>query len=219
MKAYVRLLEERYDRLGLRERILVVIGVMAVLCYGYAMLFYAPLMAQRQRVAKETEALQLRAQALEEAAAGLGKTAGPAAQRAYRDALRSQIDTLDREMRGMQRTLVTPSEMPALLRSVLSHNRHLSLISLHNAPVERLEPAARAPADAAAPAQRAIYRHTVEIRVAGSYAELHAYLAQLERVPWQMYWGRLEVDAKTWPRLVATLTVHTLSLDKAWLAV
>lgn len=223
MMARLKSLEERFDRMAPRERVLVAAGVLTVLCYAYALLFAAPVVGQRSRVAADAAALQSQIGALDEALATLGKTAGPDAQRAHRDGLRVQIAALDREMRGMQRTLVAPAEMPGLLRSVLARHGHLKLISLRNAPVEKLErppaaPGQPAPA-AASPSQRAIYRHTVEIRLSGSYAELHAYLAQLERMPWQMYWGRLDVEAKDYPRLVATLTVHTLSLDKAWLAV
>lgn len=226
MKTWLNSLEERFDRMAPRERVLVAAGVMTVLCYAYASLFAAPVIAQRNRVATDTAALRSQIGTLDEALAALGRTSGPDAQRAYRDGLRGQIAALDREMRGMQRTLVAPAEMPGLLRSVLARHGHLKLLSLRNAPVEKLQPAAPAQAPASAPGalssspgQRAIYRHTVEIRLSGSYAELHAYLAQLERMPWQMYWGRLDVEGKDHPRLVATLTVHTLSLDKAWLEV
>lgn len=213
-----RALEARYNGMATRERVLVAAGVLAVLCYaGYA-LFLGPALAEHQRAARETAALQAQSKTLDEALAGLARTAGPGAQRAYRDELRAQIEALDREMRGMQRTLVSPSEMPRLLRTVLGNNRRLKLLSLKNAPVEPLAPMA-APAAQAPAAQRVIYRHTVELRVSGSYADLHAYLVALEGMPWQMYWGRLDVETLAYPRLVATLTVHTLSLDKAWLSV
>ncbi|MBI3936114.1 MAG: MSHA biogenesis protein MshJ, partial [Betaproteobacteria bacterium] len=44
-------------------------------------------------------------------------------------------------------------------------------------------------------------------------------LVQLEKLSWQMFWGRIAMDAERYPRLTVTLTVHTLSLDKAWLIV
>jgi MSHA biogenesis protein MshJ len=64
-----------------------------------------------------------------------------------------------------------------------------------------------------------MYQHSVEITLQGSYADLHDYLAQLERSPLQMFWGRLSLDAARYPRLQLMLTVHTLSLSKAWLIV
>ncbi|HWI12668.1 MAG TPA: type II secretion system protein GspM [Burkholderiales bacterium] len=222
MNAYVAALSTRFDQLAPRERVLVALGVIGVLGYAYSALLLQPALTERARVTKEAAALQAQVKTLDETLAAHGASGSSATQRAYRDGLRGQIAALDRQMRGMQRTLVAPSEMPSLLRKVLAHNRQLRLVSLHNQPVQRLEPpgASTAPERAQpAAAQRVIYRHTVEIRLTGSYADLHAYLAELERMPWQMYWGRLEVEAKDYPRLVATLTVHTLSLDKAWLTV
>jgi MSHA biogenesis protein MshJ len=64
-----------------------------------------------------------------------------------------------------------------------------------------------------------VYQHSVEITLQGSYPELLEYLAQLEKLSWQMFWGRISVDTEQYPRLRVTLTVQTLSLNKAWLIV
>ena len=73
----------------------------------------------------------------------------------------------------------------------------------------------------AAPAEpeRSIYQHSVEVTLQGSYSDLHEYLVHLERSPLRMFWGQLNLDSVQHPRLKVTLTVHTLSLSKAWLVV
>jgi MSHA biogenesis protein MshJ len=48
---------------------------------------------------------------------------------------------------------------------------------------------------------------------------LHSYLARLEALPWQLFWGKVTLDAGEHPKLRLTLTLHTLSLNKAWLVV
>ena len=68
-------------------------------------------------------------------------------------------------------------------------------------------------------ADRSIYQHSFEVSVEGSYAELHGYLARLEALPWQLFWGKVTLDAADHPKLRLTLTLHTLSLNKAWLVV
>ena len=59
----------------------------------------------------------------------------------------------------------------------------------------------------------------VEITVRGSYSALHAYLARLERSPWTMYWWRALLAADVSGVSTMTITIYTLSLDKAWLEV
>ena len=64
-----------------------------------------------------------------------------------------------------------------------------------------------------------IYRHGVEITVSGSYLDLLAYLKDLEKLPSQLYWGRLELSALAYPQVTLKLSVYTLSLNLAWLVV
>jgi MSHA biogenesis protein MshJ len=62
-----------------------------------------------------------------------------------------------------------------------------------------------------------LYRHGVEIRLEGSYGQLQAYLAQLEKLPQRLLWGQLNYRVIDYPRAEMTLTVYTLSPDKTWL--
>ncbi len=68
-------------------------------------------------------------------------------------------------------------------------------------------------------AQLGLYKHAVEITVDGSYADLLAYLNELEHMPWHVYWGGVSLSARDAPVSRLTLVVYTLSLDKTWLAV
>jgi MSHA biogenesis protein MshJ len=118
--------------------------------------------------------------------------------------------------------------MAKLLEEMLARSRGLQLLSLRTLPVQRYEtptiaPAGKAPNKTAKPApkdpERTVFQHSFEITLQGSYIELHDYLTQLEKMPWQIFWGRISVSTEQYPRLRATLTVQTLSLNKAWLIV
>ena len=69
------------------------------------------------------------------------------------------------------------------------------------------------------PAGQNIFKHGVELTLRGSYFDMLDYLAQIEALPWQMYWGRLRLEARDYNRPVLTLTLYTLSLDKTWLTI
>jgi MSHA biogenesis protein MshJ len=149
-------------------------------------------------------------------------------RRSYRDALREQLAVIDQNMQGLQRGLVPPEHMAKLLEEMLSRSRGLRLLSLRTLPVQRFESPGTAPAgkggdltakSAPKDPERTVYQHSFEITLQGSYFELHDYLAQLEKLPWQMFWGRVTVNTEQYPRLLVTLTVQTLSLSKAWLIV
>ena len=148
-----------------------------------------------------------------------------AANRATLARIRAEIGQLDGRLKGFEQTLVPPDKVAALLEEMLRRNRNLKLIALRTLPVSGVierkespkasgEPAAEAPAGAAN-----LYRHGVEITIQGSYADLLDYVAQAERHSGQLFWSSLNVVVREYPRTTLTLTVYTMSLDKAWLVV
>jgi MSHA biogenesis protein MshJ len=70
------------------------------------------------------------------------------------------------------------------------------------------------PAAARAPL---LYRHGVEVTVRGNYLDMIGYMAALESMPTQLFWGRAQLEAETWPNSRLTLTLYTLSLDAKWM--
>jgi MSHA biogenesis protein MshJ len=42
-------------------------------------------------------------------------------------------------------------------------------------------------------------------------------MAALESMPTQLFWGRAQLEAETWPASRLTLHLHTLSLDAKWM--
>jgi MSHA biogenesis protein MshJ len=62
-----------------------------------------------------------------------------------------------------------------------------------------------------------VYRHDVEIVVQGGYLDIMKYLAQLEAMPWHLFWSKAKLSVDEYPKTTLTLTLFTLSLDKKWL--
>jgi len=225
MREQWRKLAARFDALQPRERVLVLVGLVV----GVALLFDAlalqPLEARRKQLERQVAEARNSIKIAETVLAGQVPIVDPEdVRRSYRNALRQQLAEIDQNMQGLQRGLVPPERMARLLEEMLSRSRGLQLLSLRTLPVQRFETPAAAPAGKAAKPvpkdpERTVYQHSFEITFQGSYFELHDYLTQLEKLPWQMFWGRISVRTEQYPRLRATLTVQTLSLNKAWLIV
>jgi MSHA biogenesis protein MshJ len=62
-----------------------------------------------------------------------------------------------------------------------------------------------------------LYRHGVEIVLQGSYLDMISYMAALEALPVQLFWGKASLDAQQYPNSRLTLTLYTLSLDQKWM--
>lgn len=80
--------------------------------------------------------------------------------------------------------------------------------------------AAKSPRAAAAPARPAapeadLFKQGFEITVTGGYLDLLQFLAEVEKSPWRLLWGRVELQAGKYPAVTMKLTVYTLSTDRA----
>ena len=229
MKERWRKLSARFDALMVRERVLVLVAAVVGIALIFDTLALQPLEVRKKRLTQQLAEARQSLKAADTLMKARENVVDPdAVKRTYRNALRKQLAEIDLIMQGLQRGLVPPERMAKLLEDMLSHSRGLRLVALRNLPAQRFEtpgskPDAPKPGAEAKPGtkdpERTIYQHSVEITLQGSYADLHNYLAQLEQLPSQMFWGRISVNTERYPRLRVTLTVQTLSLNKAWLIV
>ena len=165
------------------------------------------------------------------------------------ESLRQRIAETEAKLADEQRKFVPPEQVGALLDQMLSRNKRLQLVDMRTLPVANLADPVPAPGEAAKPAApkpaaaaeksaavaekpaaakpaakppsagSQIYRHGVEITLSGNYLDLLAYLRDLEKLPTQLYWGRVELSTAAPPLVTLKLSVYTLSLDLSWLVV
>lgn len=130
-----------------------------------------------------------------------------AGQQARLAALNVELDTL-------QRSLIPPERMNQVLKNVVQEQSGIRVVGF-----KTLNPQPVALPDAAEGTPPGFYRHGFEVKVSGRYSELVTYLERLEALPWRLNWVEATLDATARPLLTLTLTVHTLSLEEAWLRV
>jgi MSHA biogenesis protein MshJ len=154
-----------------------------------------------------------------------GRADPDAANRQRLAQLEQRLAKVDAQLAEFEAGMVPPSQMRGFLGDLLARNGHVELLGLQTLPavqVGDLSPAK--PADGAQPARDAtagegIYRHGVELRLAGSYNALLDYLADIERMPQRLMWDSVRLTVKKYPRNELVLRIYTLSLDHHWLTV
>lgn len=234
----------RFDALARRERAMVAAAILV----GLVMLVYTLVIEpnsvrhdiQAKNLAKATSELKTVEAQLMVIQAQLKDP--DAANRTALQQTRKELSALDAKVRAMENSLVPPEKMQGFLESLLAKNHSLELLAFNTLPptplIERKEKtegkgeaaAPAAPAGSATPAATGtpaapsatapnIYKHGIEIKIAGSYNDLLIYLAEIERMPQRIIWNRIKLSTELHPRNEMTLTVYTLSLDKQWLVV
>jgi MSHA biogenesis protein MshJ len=228
-------LRARHARMTRRERAIVAIaGALGILLIGYV-LAVEPALKRRALLERQIMSQRAERDAIR-AALAPGVRDPDVAMRTQLEALEAQLRTTDRDFGQIQNGLVQPQHMGALLQSLLTEHRGLKLLGLRTLPVVAAgDPSGEARKTTAAPAANAasanatsanaasasaddawLFRHGVEIRVQGTYADMTAYLQAIESLPRRVHWGALEIDARRYPASVMTVTIYTVSLERSW---
>jgi MSHA biogenesis protein MshJ len=231
MKEQLQRLAARVDALSLRERVMLFAATAALYVFLMHFIGLGPMFAKQDLLRTQIVQQQNNLEGLDNEISEKVKAAqvdpdAPARERIA--AVRAQTDALAVSLRAMQNGLVAPERMAPLVEAILRANGRLQLASMRTLPVEPVygsgKPAAAAPAgDAAANAAAAakpaalLYRHGVEVTVRGNYLDMIGYMAALESMPTQLFWGGARLETETWPTSRLTLTLYTLSLDAKWM--
>lgn len=222
MKAGLLALAARFDALARRERMLLAAAVVACIVFpGYSMVI-EPALTAAKADAKRSEQARTDVTNLNSQIGALKQRPDPdAVNRKALEEVRAQLSAGDARLRTMEATMVPPEKMRAFIESLLAQHRQVELVGLRTLPPTPLIETSTSDKTESTTAAHGpnIYKHGVEIRIAGQYNDLLAYLAELERMPQRIIWNKVSLSVEQYPRSMLTVTVYTLSLDKQWLIV
>lgn len=242
MKQYWEKIATRVDAMSLRERVLIFAVATLLLITLVNSFLLDPQYAKQKRLSQRMTEDQAKASRIhaEIQARSRANTADPDAPNKERlKVLQQQSQQMNNALKDLQKRLVSPDKMAGLLDGILKRSGKLHLVSLKTLSPSSLsesvspernaaEGKASAPTGMAGDAvskdktedqqpMAAVYKHGVELTIQGSYADLTSYLAELEALPWQLFWSKAKFSVDEYPRSTLTLTLYTLSLDKKWL--
>ena len=230
MRRYWELARAKIDDMSLRERAIIFVAVAFMVVTLINATLLDPLLARQKmlsaQVVQQQEQMKgLQAQMQSLLQAKQDDEHSPLRKRLAQ--LKQQLQAQDGYLQSRRDRLVEPNKMAGLLEQVLAKNGRLQLIALKTLPVSLLVEKPQAASGTAQPAtattansgQKQIFKHGVQITVRGGYLDLLQYLAALEKMPAQMFWGEANLIVDKYPDSVLTLTLYTLSLDKTWLTV
>lgn len=215
MRLWLHDLLDRIDALSLRERVLVLAALLAIIAMLWDSLLMHPVETRRKRLAPEVANLRQEVDRLNRTIEDLASKGRADPDTALKDELRQArtgIADLDQQLGGLTKGLIAPEEMVQVLKQVLDHTAPLKLVALRTLPAEPL--AALVPGEVL-PSQ--IFRHGVEIELTGNYLDVVAFLRKVDQMPWRFYWQTLELDVEEHPRLKVKITAYTLGEEEAWI--
>ncbi len=207
-------LQEKFEALTKREKIIVVFAVLAGIWVGWDNFFY-------QSIQKQQQGLQQKRISLKQQTADQQLTIMKLENSPHTDpnlANRNKLAELKAEYNQLQelmmhdKSLVPPQLMAAALNDILNRNNQLTLIKLDTLPVAALS-------ESKEPQPNPIYKHGLAITFSGSYLDTLNYLKALESLPWHFVWESIDYKVIDYPTAETTIKVYTLSFKESWLGV
>src|SRR5215470_4200505 len=210
MNALIEKYARKLDALTQRERLMVFAAAAALVLFIAYQLAIGPLLDRRNQMGalvadQKTQITAAAAQRVE-----LQRALKQDPDTALRErvaAKRRQIAQIDDQLSRLERSLIPPEKMGAVLEQLVGKDRRVRIVQLRNLPptplVQKDGQASSAAADAPTPNKAEpvtlggghVYKHGVRVVVEGTYLDLLSYVARLERQPWQVYWSRTVMSA------------------------
>lgn len=227
MNAMLQTVSTKFAALNARERWMVFFAGLALVYAVLSSLLMGPVQRQQQQM--QTEMAQSSAQLADIAQQVATVSEHPVMSVDESNTqkiaqLNAKIHAQQTEMSALQDTLVSPAQMPGLLKDLIEHHASLRLIDMKTLPPENFltaQPITAQDTEATQThsGQPLIYRHAITMTLAGNYMELMRYAQALQAMSAQVLWDKAVLVAKTYPENELTITVYTLSLDATWLSI
>jgi MSHA biogenesis protein MshJ len=207
-------LQEKFEALTKREKIIVVGAILIGFWVGWDNFFYQP--TQKKQLALQQQLLGLNQQITEQQLIAIKLENSSHIDPNLEN--RNKLTTLKAEYSRLQelmmhdKSLVPPQLMAIALSDILSQNNQLILIKLDTLPVTTL-------LESKQPQSNPVYKHGLAITFSGSYLNTLNYLKALESLPWHFVWESIDYQVKNYPTAETTIKAYTLSFKESWLGV
>ncbi|XOV89042.1 MAG: hypothetical protein ACFHX7_03925 [Pseudomonadota bacterium] len=200
---------------SLRERIFLVVVVMALTLVGFSEVLWTP--AYNAYAADRKRLEQLAAASTTQLATlgALQRQAAvdpDAALHAENTRLTAELARREAALKARVAQLVAPDEVVDLLQAVLSATEGVSLVTLEHLSADRVF-------GDETPGSVALYRHRVRLVFDASYFPTIDYLRRLETPGMRLIFRELSYEVATHPLARVTLVVETLGMEKEWIGV
>ncbi|MGR5400841.1 type II secretion system protein GspM [Vibrio harveyi] len=200
-------LEERFDEMSGREKVLIALcGLVTVVMLLFTLVLEPKLnevtsndkqLRNLKQTNQQTEIEILRIQAQ------LKKDPNAEIDQAISQLL-MESQHLSMQLSEIIEHLITPSQMASLLESVLEQQSGIHLVSLQTLPAEPITE------DKEASQYSGYYVHPVRMELTGDYFSIANYLTKLEGLPASYYWRSFSYDVEEYPKAKLVLEVYTL---------
>lgn len=238
----------RFDAMSMRERLLVAACGLVGIVMVWMLAVLDPLTAKERALDAERMTLEEQISSAQLGIQTANENDPTLRALAKEKELQTTLAGIDHQLASQSAGLIAPERMVQVIHDVLSRQRGITLVSLHNKPVtslvppveikegatpqpetqvadesgdatEEAQPEPDAPSKQVKRIETGPYVHPIELVIEGSYLDVLEYLKALEKLEWHFYWKVLDLETTRYPVNRVRVELSTLSMEKEWIGV
>jgi MSHA biogenesis protein MshJ len=142
---------------------------------------------------------------------------------------KERLKKVDVNLLQLTSDLINPIQMRHALLQLLKTQKGISLQSFQVIPAQAITLASSKPAVKSKDISTAeadlnqeklvLYRHSIKIKLSGSYFQLRDYLTQLESLSWKFFWKEFNYQLKEYPVSELEIEMYSLSTKREFIGV
>lgn len=231
MNDQIKAISQKIDGLSLRERLMILVGVLVMLFVVWDNFLWQPMNAKQKNLQSQITADEQQLKLLKIQVSGITTQAEIDPNTDLKLQLANSKKSLKQLRTQVQKAtadLVAPQRMAQLLESALRKHGTLELIELRTlgpAPLlgksEEEVKSGQSKTESSRSNKESLnlYRHGFILEFEGDYFAVLKYLKTLETLDTAFFWDAVEYEVLEYPSARIRMRLHTLSLSEGWIGV
>ncbi len=217
MTSWYKANAEKFNALSLRERMLLGLVLLVVISLGWWHFYAQPTMQRLALQQQENQRISSEVDRTLAAISGIRQRIATGVHNEKQQKLaqlRNKLDEVEEHLRLRTVELIDPKDMFEFMSQMVYKESKLTLLHLKRREVK--------PAIALVEGEQGdagIYRHVLEVKFSGKFADILKYMQSLETLDWKLIWDEVEILSQEYPQITVELVISTLSTRKEWLGV
>ena len=221
--------KHKFNRLLLRERIIIFIGVAALLLAIWDLLLIGPINKLNRSLKEQATSLETKKHVYQQKLDKLnGQLRSSAAQKkllTYKK-LKEEIAEISRKSADYKQKTLSQKKIVEMLDSIFKKTNQLKLLEFMSVDMAKPKPSKAKQAnkekkdekdkdakkvEEAQKAQNHYLTKYYRINLSGDYFSLMRFLKAIEALPWQLYWDEMFYQVADYPTANVQITFHAMS--------
>lgn len=205
---------DKINALSMRERLLILSSVVAVLFFLWWHFYAQPLSVKTKNLKnqnitleQEIKTLQLTTQAIDQRI----KVGVNEAKNKQLESLKDELSRVNLLLKQKTLELIEPDEMFQLMQQLIFADSKLKLTGLKRKQVKPAFSVEEKDSD-----QPEIYRHVMQVKFEGSYQNVLSYIGRMEDIEWKLIWDSITLKTADYPVIEVEIDISTLSDNEHW---